>query len=170
MKKLTRQATALQIARYGHIALALKDWMKANKQMPPDINRALGKRSVNPGVYNWLRGLGAPDRANRAKLMRITGIPEQMLTAREAVTPTAKQLQIEAPTLEQVLGMEIEPARAAQAAKRVAEVLSFTALDNGEARIRLDVTLPIEQAMPLFRQLLDASALMQRSVGGDDHG
>lgn len=40
--------------------------------------------------------------------------------------------------------------------RRVVEVLAFTANNAGEARIRLDVTLPMAAATPLLRMLLDA--------------
>lgn len=49
-------------------------------------------------------------------------------------------------------------------AVRRAEVLSFVAMDDGSARVRVDVTLPVAQGAPLLRLLLDAGLMLGEAL------
>jgi hypothetical protein len=49
-----------------------------------------------------------------------------------------------------------------RAAGLAGDVLGFSVGTDGMARLRLDVTLPLDQAAPLLRVLLDAGVVLGR--------
>jgi hypothetical protein len=140
-----KAATRDQIARYGHIAVALRAAMKQRGWGIPEFNEAIGKDRGDAGVFKWLRGTGGISEQNRALISRTTGIPEHELVARVPGAP---------PPARAVALVEAFPAKISTA--RVGDVLSFTVSASGEARIRLDVSMPLATAAPLLRMLLDA--------------
>jgi len=141
-----RPATPLQVAMFGHIAVALREAMAARDWKPGDLNVQLGRPRAHAGVYHYLAGKGAPAPKVRAKLAKALNIPEAELMPRkvgEAVPVAAIE----------------GPASAPRAAPAV-PVLQFAVSDDGTARIRLDVSLPTAQAVPLLRLLLDAGMIV----------
>lgn len=158
--RLPIPATPAQIAMYGHTAAVLRKAMAA-KGIPNcrTLNKLL-RRSVNyTPTYVWLAAKGAPGPVMAKQVGKILGIPWESLLRRkmtkDAATETAPQPLIAGP-------MPV-----ASAKLRAAEVLSFTADENGEVRIRLDVRLPMAQAMPLFRVLMDAGVLLTMDTPTD---
>jgi hypothetical protein len=82
----------------------------------------------------------------------VTGIPLRELIAR-GVTTTQVVTEGNAVLL--------PPKQAAKAP----DVLMFNVSPDGEARLRLDVTLPIDKAMPLVRLLFDAGVVINNEGG-----
>jgi transcriptional regulator with XRE-family HTH domain len=113
----------------------------------PDLSEALGLGRGSATVYKWLSGKGGPASELRAKLAKVTGIPEAELIARKPGDP--------APAPSQAVALVTSPATKLAPA-RVGDVLSFVVSGDGMARIKLDATLPLATATPLFRMLLDA--------------
>ena len=144
MPALLKPATPAQIAACGHIAAAVRDLLKARGWKPADLSEALGiERGSGAQVSSWMNAKGAPGPENRKKLGKLMGVaPDSLMRRDRAVAVVAQRL----------------PAvvAAAEGRPRASDVLSFTVDSTGGARIRLDVTLPLEHAMPLVRLLLDA--------------
>jgi transcriptional regulator with XRE-family HTH domain len=141
---MSKQPTPLQIAKYGHIAGALRAFLAERGWSPSELGRQLGIAPSGPHV--WVKAQGAPGLATQKKLAKLTGLP------RETFVPHKPDMA----------GPASSPALLpGPASRRVGEVLAFTVNDAGEARIRLDVTLPLAQAMPLVRLLLDAEAVQR---------
>jgi len=152
---MSKQPTPLQIAKYGHIAGALRAFVAERGWTLSELGRQLGLRPSAP--HPWITAQGAPGPEMRKKLAKLTGLPRETF----------------APRKPDKIGPPATPAVAlppGPAARRVGEVLAFTVNDAGEARIRLDVTLPLAQAMPLVRLLLDAEAVRPVLGLDDDDG
>lgn len=152
-----KAATRDEVARFGHIAAALRAVMKQRGWKVPDFNEALGKTRGDAGIFKWLAARGAPSPANRALLAEVTGIPEAALRPRVPGAPP--------PPSQAVALVEPPPAKISAATVRVGDVLSFVVSSTGEARIRLDVSLPVAAATPLLRMLLDAGLVF--NTGGE---
>lgn len=144
-----RSPTPAEVARFGHIAAAVRALMETRKWKPGDLNEALGVKRENTAIYQVLNCRQAPGKAKAAKLAKLMGVAPQALRPRDGAEPVATS----------------EPVRTVVATSRVPEVLSFQVLADGTARLRFDVVLPIEPAKSLLRILLDAEALMK----GEDH-
>lgn len=146
---VAKPVTPRQAAMYGHIAAALRAVCEKNQWSPGDLNERLKRPRGHSALYHWLRGTGAPDLKNRKKLAKLTGIPEHELTVREL----SAQLPAVVTSSPGVSRTSIPD-----------NVLSFTVNTQGDARLRLDVTLPVAQALPLFRLITDHAELKRRLV------
>jgi len=135
--------TPEQIMAYGEVATSLREWCKTNDKSAKDINKIIGKGASYSAGFQWLNGKAAPSKYNRVLLAKATGIPEEKLTKRKSFD----QVTIEKPPTTKFVS-------------KTSDVLSFTVTDTGEARIKLDVTLPMQSAVPLFRLILDAGVVM----------
>ena len=135
--------TAAEVAMYGHVAATLRKALAERGWTIADLNQALGRDRGNAAAYLWLGAHGAPGGDARVALVKLLGVRDGDLRRR---TGDEVPAVIEAPGA---------PAAVASQ-RRVVEVLAFTANNAGEARIRLDVTLPMAAATPLLRMLLDA--------------
>ena len=144
MKK--NPATPEQIARFGHIAVALRSFLDQKGWGPSNLNSAMGKARGNTGIYAILSGKAAPGSVMRAKLSKATGIPEEQFFPKELddLVPvrTAKRSYIRGDVTK-------------------TDVLSFVVSNDGNVRIQLDATLPVESAMPLLQMLLDAGLVFK---------
>jgi transcriptional regulator with XRE-family HTH domain len=140
---MSKRPTPLQIAKYGHIAGALRAFLAERGWSPSELGRQLGIAPSGPHV--WVNAKGAPNLATQKKLAKLTGLPRETFAPRkpDKAGPASPPV----------------PALLAGPVRRVGEALSFTINEAGEARIRLDVSLPLAQAMPLVRLLLDAEAV-----------
>jgi hypothetical protein len=135
--------TPEQVIVFGEIATSLREWCKTNDKSAKDINKIIGKGASYSAGFQWLNGKGAPSKYNRILLAKATGIPEEKLTKRKSFD----QVTIEKPPTTKFVS-------------KTSDILSFTVTDTGEARIKLDVTLPMQSAVPLFRLILDAGVVM----------
>lgn len=152
-----KKANAAEIARNGHIAAAIRGFLKKSAMSIGDLNQALGNERGNPAPYHWLSARGAPAVKYREKLAAVTGIPEADLAPRAGVVREAPRAVVEVGSV----------AHGAVVSTKRTEVLSFSVDDEGRARIKLDVTMPVTDASPLLRMLLDAGCVMGRV---DDDG
>ena len=135
--------TPEQIIAYGEVATSLREWCKTNGKRAQDINAIVGKPASYSAGFQWLNGKVAPSKYNRVLLAKATGIPEEKLAKRKSFD----QVTIEKPPTTKFVS-------------KTSDILSFTVTDTGEARIKLDVTLPMQSAVPLFRLILDAGVVM----------
>ena len=141
-----KPATREEVARYGHIAAALRAMMKQRGWGMPEFNEALGRQRGDAGIFKWVRGTGAPNPQSRALISRVTGIVEEDLTPREPGEPPPRTALVVAPPG----GVKLLPP------VRATDPLTFRVTPAGETHIRLDITLPADKGVPLLRMLLDA--------------
>jgi hypothetical protein len=141
--------TPEEVIKFGEIATSLREWCRANGKNARDINRIIGKNPSYSSGYQYLNGKLAPSPYYRALLSQGTGIPESKLMVKKLTTAVVTTSPPVNPTVN----------------SKPTDVLSFTVSNNGEARIKLDVTLPIDSAAALFRMILDAGIVM-----GSQHG
>jgi transcriptional regulator with XRE-family HTH domain len=151
-------ATAYEIARNGHIAALIRSELAKRQWTVADLCRAMGLDSKSTSVYPWIKGTSAPGANFRRMLVKAFGVEESELMPREvdaAPTPSA---------LVPVSKVRVPPVALAAARSLAAtgDLLAFTVGPDGTARLRLDVTLPTEQAVPLLRILLDAGFVAGR--------
>ena len=168
MAKSKYKTTPHQIARFGHIAVFLREELARREWTPTKLTQTLGMSAGNTAVYPWLRGSGAPNPVMRQKLARVFGVAPETFLARE--------LNGSAPTMVATGGALVpvatsQPVMSATPVTPVAparhDVLSFLVGSDGQARLRVDATLPLAVAAPLFRMLLDAGLVLSREEAGD---
>jgi hypothetical protein len=145
-----KPATPIQVAQFGHIAAAIRKAMDAKGWSVGDLNHAIGRPRGFTGAYSYVNAKGAPIEKNRALISKALGIPEAQLTRRDPDGPPVEA--------EPVLRIE-GPHRTPQAGP-TRPVLQFEVDGEGMGRIRLDVSLPSAQAVPLLRLLLDAGMII----------
>ena len=155
MGHVAAPATPQQIAAYGHIAAALRDYLKRTGKDVGDLNKAIGVPRGHTSVYHWLNGKGGPGPENRVKLAKLLGCQPDDLAAK--VRGKAPDAPVAGPVGKMLQQLQRPPAP--HPAPRQGDVLAFTVQQDGTARIRLDATLPVATAMPLLRMLLDAGVV-----------
>jgi hypothetical protein len=138
---------------YGHIAARLRQAMAARDLNVQDVNRAMGIRPENSGLYVMLASKVAPGNVMRARLSKVLKIPEADLMARED-SGGLVAMQRSAPVA-RVPREESSGGR---------DVLTFAINSEGAARIKCDVTLPAIKGAALLQILLNAGL----AIGGDD--
>jgi hypothetical protein len=137
-----------QIARNGHAAAVLRAYFKRTGETRANFNTKMGLKRSNTGVYQWLNGKNGISPKKARKVSKITGIPMEDLTQRALNTAKVNPNRVS-----EAGALAIrEPLRR--------EVLSFAVLQDGEARIKLDISLPLKSATPLLRLLLDAGLVL----------
>ena len=147
---IPRQATPGEIARFGHIATFLREKMtERGCQSMGDFNESMGLKRDNSVTFKWVNSRGGPSPAYRAKLAKVFKVKADFFMPRETDGDTK--------SVSTGTAIVLSPA------PKVQDVLQFNVGSTGEARIRLDVTLPVAQAVPLLRVLLDTTGLI---VGG----
>jgi hypothetical protein len=138
--------TPHDIAQFGHIAALLRKALAQKEWNIPDLSRALGLPRDSATPYKWLNAMGAPAPKYRAKLAKLIGVPEGDLLRREPGSPVTTA------SVPLLAGPIAKPGGAA----RTVDPLLFRVTSDGMAQIKLDVTLPMAEATPLLRMLLDA--------------
>lgn len=139
-------ATPDQIARNGHIAVAIRDFLARKGWKISQLNEAIGLSPERSNVYVWMSGKIAPSSIYQGKLARIMGVPIATLAPKEpSESPGGlPPVLLTGPT----------------AASRSRDILTITFAADGSAHIKLDATLPAPQAMPIVRLLLDAGLIV----------
>lgn len=150
--------TPEEVAKHGHIAAAIRKWLADHDARYPDLARELGWKNIRhlSQIYKWGGAKQAPGPMFRGKLAKVLGVEEDYLLPRkdgETRLPPVPNIPTAHPTYRKPDG---------------GPVLQFAVAADGEARIRFDITLPIAQAMPLLRVLLDAGLLI--GEGAASHG
>ena len=136
--------TPEQIAKFGHIVIALRKYLEEKDMNVSDFNRAMGYEAGYPATYNVVNGKIAPGAAMRVKITKITGIPESELMPKETTELTVIPKGPVGKMLDQLQRNDI---------------LSFTVNNHGEAKIKFEITLPVNEAMPLLRILMDTGVV-----------
>ena len=150
-------ATPQQIAAYGHIAIALRDYLKRTGKDVGDLNKAIGAPRGHTSVYHWLNGKGGPGPDNRVKLAKLLGCkPDDLAAKVRGKAPDG------IPAIERHVN---SPALKLATLPRRTDALSFVVTATGEAHIKLDVTLPLTEGSALLRMLLDAGVVFSPSDG-----
>jgi transcriptional regulator with XRE-family HTH domain len=142
-----RPATPEQIMKFGHVASALRKFMDEKGWKPKDLNKAIGYSASHSSAYQWTNGKGAPGPMVAQKVSKVTGIPVNQLLSRTGSTAivTYKPSKYPVTTIH-----------------RPGEVLTFVVMNDGNARIKIDIVLPLDKATPLLRMLLDAGLVFSR--------
>lgn len=148
-------ATAQEILRNGHIMVRLREELAKREWMPADLSERVSGTRDGVVVYRWLAGKGAPSPEFRFKLVKLFGGSVDDYAPRDpnAIVP-------EPPHAVMTINGPVPPKRIHRAA---AEVFAFTVNEHGMARIKLDVTLPMHKAKPLFNTLLQSGLLPEGS-------
>ena len=146
-------ATPKEIAQWGHIATLLREYMEKHAMKPAGFAQVMGLKDIThlSQIYKWSNAKAGPGPMYRAKMAKVLGVDPDYLKRRDPGHP------LFAPATQSGQPVVSRP-RATDG-----PVLQFAASSDGEARIRLDVTMPVAQAMPLLRILLDAGIL----IGGE---
>lgn len=143
--------STVNIARKGHAAQAIRLAMQRLNMSPAELHERLGMKRGSTRAYAWLSARATPSPAIRKKVAKLLDIPEQDLMFQELETQTA-------PAQSLVTMPSLGPRKPGPSS----DVLAFNVGSDGQARVRLDVVLPFDRAMPLFRLLLDAGVIMQQ--------
>lgn len=146
-------ATPEQIAMYGHIAAMIRAKLKDKGWSIGDLNQAMGYERANTGIYTHVNGKGAPGPKVRERLAKVLGVHEDELRARPV--PSAAMSERRALAV-------VDAGR--PIVRQQGDVLSFTVNHLGMARIKVDATLPLDKATPLFRMLLDAGLVFGEAI------
>jgi hypothetical protein len=142
-------ATPEQILMYGHISIALRKFLDSKGWGPGELNKAMGKSPGYSAAYQWVNGKSAPSPKAATKLSKVTGIPVEQLLRRDPNAPSTAIVTYK-PSNKNIVGT-----------LRPIEVLGFSVTNDGNARIKIDVTMPLESATPLLRMLLDAGLVFK---------
>lgn len=154
--------TPEDIARNGHVVVFLRREMEARQWGVADLVKALDLPRGSTTVYPWIKGIGTPGPAMRRKLGEVFKVAPETFSARDPGEhppgPVGKMLvEIQRPLTSPNAAHAV---RVNQPAPR--DVLSFNVGANGIARIRLDIELPLVNATPLLRMLLDAGLVFSQ--------
>lgn len=147
-------ASPQQILRNGHVAARLREELAKRDWKAPDLSAAVGSARDGVVAYRWLSGKGAPSPKLAEKLVNLFGGTIADFLPRNPDAAHAELI---------TLGAAPTPARRVH--RPAAEVFAFTVNEHGVARIKLDVSLPLAKARPLFTQLLQTGLLPE---GGQD--
>jgi transcriptional regulator with XRE-family HTH domain len=165
--KVAARITPEDVARNGHVVVFLRREMEARQWGVADLVKALGLPHGSTTIYPWLKGTGTPGPAMRLKLGEVFKVPAATFEPRDP----GEHLPVHAPGTFGAVGKMMEQIQrpltspnAAHAVKVGAprDVLSFNVGANGIARIRLDIELPLVNATPLLRMLLDAGLVFSQ--------
>lgn len=152
--------TPHQIARFGHVAAAIRAALAARGWSPADLHERLGMKRNVTLAYGWLTCRSAPGATMRPRLTKLLGLHDKDMRPRAVTSGALAALPgPSAPGAgEAMTRLQRMPMAAGAPGHRAAggEVLGFLVGADGLARIRLDVTLPLARAAPLLRLLLDA--------------
>jgi hypothetical protein len=163
-----KPATPEQIANYGEIARAFRDALANKGWTVAQLNREVYGTENYAATYSYASAKRAPSAATALKLAKALGISPLLLTydnskAQREVTERERE------QARKLIAPATRPATqgANHWTNKPPDVLNFTVGADGRARIKLDVTLPVAQAMPVLRMIMDAGV----AVGTvDDHG
>ena len=139
------------IARYGHIATLIRTRMSQEDWTITEFSRAFTGETRPQLVHPWVNAKGAPSVQYRAKLAKFLGVPESELQPREeANTPPPEAQRLK----------RLPQAPREDGSRPGRDGLLFSVNETGTARIRLDASLPFDEATPLLRMLLDAGLVL----------
>lgn len=138
-----REATPLEIAKFGHIAARLRPLVDSGQFTIPQLSSVAGLKSPY-GAWAWVNARAAPSNEAAAKLAKLIGCRPRDLRRKEAHDVASEPVSRESTPV-------------ATVAK---PVFQFAVLSDGTAHVKLDTTLPLESAKPLIRMLFDTGDLL----------
>jgi hypothetical protein len=151
-----KAATREQVARFGHIAAALRAVLKQRGWRVADLNEAIGRERNYTPSHVWLAAKGAPNLMMRALIAKATGIPEVQLMRRGPGEAPPVTTVTTAPPLA-LTG----PAGGPPAPR---PVLVFNVLEDGGVELELrKIRLPLDEGSALLRMLLDAGVVLRKT-------
>ena len=134
--------------RYPALAAAMRAYLGQHQISVAELGRRLGVSDSAP--HPWLAGRGAPGPALRAKVSALLGV---------SVTGLMGKGDPGAVVVRPAPGpVSVVPA--------VHDVWQLAFRSDGTARIKLDVTLPVERAMPIIRLLMDVGLVADQGSEG----
>jgi hypothetical protein len=137
---MSKPATALQVARYGHIAAAIRQAMQQRSMTPRDVSNQLGLHKTATTVYPWINGIAAPVPKYHSKLMRVLGLTKEQITARDVDPPPSTALVV----------AKTQPKRSMNVDKqRQLHTFSMVMMPNGQCHVHIDMLLPWELALAI---------------------
>ena len=148
-----KKPTAVQVAKFGHSTATIREALKKKGWEISDLNLALGKDRGNALPYHWVNGKGCPSPRYAALVAKALNVDIADLAPRDV-----REVSLVKPKVDVVRVTAPPPGQRAPG-----DVLTFSVDREGNARIKLDAVLPVEQAAPLFRMLLDAGIVMGRA-------
>jgi hypothetical protein len=148
--------TPAQIAQLGHVAKLIRDELERRKWKVSDLHRAIGEDVKSTRAYAWINCRSMITDKFRPRVAKALGLNQEDLMPR-ALSQEVIPAPVSDAKLRAVQMAQGAPARALAVA---GDVLAFNVNSEGNARLRLDVTLPLVTAAPLLRMLLDAGIVM----------
>jgi hypothetical protein len=156
------EATPAQIASLGHVAALLRRELEKREWSVADFHRAIGEDVKSTRAYAWMNCRSRITDQYRPKIAKALGVKESDLMPRELT-----QAVITAPVSEAKLrAVQVASSMPARTLAPSGDVLAFNVNADGNARLRLDVTLPLEQGSKVLRLLLDHISLS--ATAGDE--
>jgi hypothetical protein len=121
----------------------------------------MGLEVTHTSIYIWLNAKGAPGPATRPKVAKLFGVTEAQLLPRQPKTEREAKARVVAGGAAPSTAVVVRPATL----KSAGDPLVFRVTAGGEAHIRLDVTLPMDEGAALLRLLLDMSSVIRAAAG-----
>lgn len=148
MPQRVTPATPDQIARFGHIAAAVREALISKGMTPGEFNIAAGFNRESTYIYQIRSGKQAPSPRLVEALHQVLGINRSDLKPKGKVK----------------MGRPYNPPVVLPVAEgvRVHDVLGFNLDNAGNARLRLDLTAPVDTVVPLLRMLLDMGLVISK--------
>jgi hypothetical protein len=134
----------------AHIVAALRDYIATEGISPSELQQRLGLHRKSTTAYGWLAGANCPTAPFRAALSKLLGQPVAFFTPRHTAAETA----LGPARTALVLAAQHQPPPPPGPAQ--GGRLAYEGHGDGTATVTVRARLPIEQAKPLFRLLLDA--------------
>jgi len=154
--------TPAQIASLGHVAALIRRELEKRQWGVADLHRAIGEDVKSTRAYAWINSRSRITDKFRPKVAKALGVKEEDLMPRE-LTQEVITAPVSDAKLRAIHAAGSMPARTLAPS---GDVLAFNVNADGNARLRLDVTLPLTVAAPLLRMLLDAGIVMGAEQGG----
>jgi hypothetical protein len=156
------EATPAQIASLGHVAALIRRELEKREWSVADFHRAIGEDVKSTRAYAWIASRSRITDQFRPKVAKALGVKEEDLMPRELT-----QVVTTAPVSEAKLrAVHVASSMPARTLAPSGDVLAFNVNAEGNARLRLDVTLPLEQGSKVLRLLLDHISLA--ATAGDE--
>lgn len=157
-----RPATPLELAKFGHIAAALRQALDARGWKPGDLNEQLRIKRDNTGIYRYLNAKAAPAPKLRRRLSLLLGLPQaQLEVSGSGGEPAEGRALVVAETRSVIF-----PGPAARPVP-VRPVFSLVGLGDGRGRLVVEIEGPIAPVMTLWRKLEeDVEQLVARMADG----
>jgi transcriptional regulator with XRE-family HTH domain len=158
-------ASAYQLAKNARVAAKLREAAARMNMRPADVQRELGINKTSTLVYPWFTGAAAPTLKYRRPLAKILKLSLDDLTPADEDTPNEEPDEAESAD-QNGQDEQAEPAPRQELVPvppltppQPQEVFSFKILANGQAHVQLNLRLPLEDAIPLARFLMDAEPI-----------